>query len=45
MVTTDHYRTSIGVSDIEIDFAGGMAQIVQHLKELGLHRFGFIGGS
>ncbi len=45
VVTTDHYRTSVGVSDIEIDFAGGMVQIVQHLKELGHIQVGFIGGS
>jgi DNA-binding LacI/PurR family transcriptional regulator len=45
VVTTDHYRTSVGVSDIEIDFSGGMAQLLQHLKGLGHTQVGFIGGS
>ena len=45
VVTTDHYRTAPGTSDIVVDFAGGMAQIVQHLKELGHTHLGFIGGT
>lgn len=45
VVTTDHYRTACGISDIVIDFASGMAQLVAHLKELGHRRVGFIGGS
>lgn len=45
VVTTDHYRTGPGISDIVIDFAGGMAQIVGHLKSLGHSRIGFIGGT
>ena len=45
VVTTDHYRTAPGLSDIVIDFPGGMAQMVAHLKELGHTRLGFIGGT
>jgi len=45
VVTTDHYRTACGISDIVVDFAGGMAQMVAHLKELGHRQLGFIGGT
>ena len=45
VVTTDHYRTGAGLSDIVIDFAGGMAQMVAHLKALGHRQVGFIGGT
>lgn len=45
VVTTDHYRTGPGMSDIVVDFAGGMAQVVRHLKELGHRKIGFIGGT
>lgn len=45
VVTTDHYRTGPGMSDIVIDFASGMAQVVAHLKALGHRRLGFIGGT
>jgi DNA-binding LacI/PurR family transcriptional regulator len=45
VVTTDHYRTGCGMSDITIDFAGGMMQMVAHLKDLGHRNLGFIGGS
>ena len=45
VVTTDHYRIGPGTSDIVIDFASGMAQIVAHLKELGHRQVGFIGGT
>ncbi|MGA2847621.1 MAG: LacI family DNA-binding transcriptional regulator [Terracidiphilus sp.] len=45
VVTTDHYRTGPGLSDIVVDFAGGMAQMVAHLKELGHTQVGFIGGT
>jgi len=45
VVTTDHYRTACGISDIAIDFAGGIAQLVAHLKQLGHTRLGFIGGT
>ena len=45
VVTTDHYRTGPGISDILVDFPGGMTQIVRHLKELGHAQIGFIGGS
>jgi LacI family transcriptional regulator len=45
VVTTDHYRTGPGMSDIIVDFSGGMAQLVAHLKELGHRQVGFIGGT
>ena len=45
VVTTDHYRIGSGLSDIVIDFAGGMAQMVAHLKGLGHTQVGFIGGT
>ncbi len=45
VVTTDHYRIAPGMSDIVVDFAGGMAQIVAHLKALGHRQLGFIGGT
>ncbi len=45
VVTTDHYRTAPGISDIVIDFAGGMSQLVAHLKSLGHRSMGFIGGT
>ena len=45
VVTTDHYRTAPGISDIVIDFAGGMSQLVVHLKNLGHRKMGLIGGT
>lgn len=45
VVTTDHYRTGPGISDIVVDFPGGMAQVVRHLKDLGHRNVGFIGGT
>lgn len=45
VVTTDHYRVGPGISDIVVDFPGGMAQVVQHLKSLGHRQVGFIGGT
>jgi len=45
VVTTDHYRIACGISDIVIDFNGGMAQMVSHLKSLGHRELGFIGGT
>jgi LacI family transcriptional regulator len=33
------------MSDIVVDFAGGMAQLVAHLKSLGHRNLGFIGGT
>lgn len=45
VVTTDHYRTGPGMSDIVVDFAGGMAQLIAHLKSLGHRKVGFIGGT
>lgn len=45
VVTTDHYRTASGISDITIDFADGMMQAVEHLRKLGHRQVGFIGGT
>ena len=45
VVTTDHYRTSAGMSDIVVDFSDGMTQLVSHLKSLGHRNLGFIGGT
>jgi LacI family transcriptional regulator len=45
VVTTDHHRTALGMSDIVVNFRDGMAQIVGHLKELGHQNIGFIGGN
>ena len=45
VVTTDHYRTAPGMSDIVVDFPDGMAKIVSHLKSLGHRHLGFIGGT
>jgi len=45
VVTADHYRTARGVSDILVDFAPGMSQLVAHLKDLGHRQVGFIGGT
>jgi DNA-binding LacI/PurR family transcriptional regulator len=45
VVTTDHYRTAPGMSDIVVDFRGGMAELIRHLKNLGHERIGFIGGT
>ena len=45
VVTTDHYHTANGLSDIVVDFADGMAQMVAHLKGLGHRQVGFIGGT
>ncbi len=45
VVTTDHYRSGPGISDIVVDFANGMAQLIRHLKSLGHRRVGFIGGT
>ena len=45
VVTADHYRIGRGHSDIAVDFAGGKAQLIAHLKELGHRNVGFIGGT
>lgn len=45
VVTTDHYRTAPGMSDIVVDFPDGMAKLVAHLKSLGHRDLGFIGGT
>ena len=45
VVTTDHYRTGPGMSDIVVDFASGMKKLIAHLKSLGHRKLGFIGGT
>ena len=45
LVTIDRRRAGIGISDVAIDFEGGLAQAVQHLCELGHKRIAFVGGS
>lgn len=45
VVTTDHYRTAPGMSDIAVDFRDGMSQLICHLKKLGHRQIGFIGGT
>jgi LacI family transcriptional regulator len=45
VVTADHYRISRGISDVLVDFAPGMSQLVAHLKQLGHKQVGFIGGT
>jgi DNA-binding LacI/PurR family transcriptional regulator len=45
VVTTDHYRTAPGMSDILVDFHAGMAELIRHLKQLGHRQIGFIGGT
>jgi len=44
VVTTNHHHIANGLSDIMIDLAGGTAQMIAHLKELGHRHVGFIGG-
>jgi LacI family transcriptional regulator len=45
VVTTDHCRTAPGMSDIVVDFRGGMSQLISHLRDLGHQNVGFIGGT
>jgi DNA-binding LacI/PurR family transcriptional regulator len=45
VVTTDHHRTALGISDIVVNFRDGMTQILGHLKSLGHQNIGFIGGN
>ena len=45
VVTADRYRTDVGISDIVVDFAAGMKELMVHLHELGHRTVGFIGGS
>ena len=45
VVTTDHYRTAPGISDIVVDFRSGMAELIRHLSDLGHRNIGFIGGT
>jgi LacI family transcriptional regulator len=43
-VTTNNQHIGNGLSDIMIDLAGGITQMIAHLKELGHRHVGFIGG-
>ncbi len=45
IVTIDRNRAQPGSGDVAIDFDEGYRQAVQHLKELGHKRIGFIGGN
>ncbi len=45
VVTTDHYRVGPGLSDIAVDFQGGMAKVADHLHALGHGHVGYIGGN
>ena len=45
LVTVDRLRAGIGISDVAIDFDGGLAQAVQHLCGLGHKRIAFVGGT
>ncbi|MGA2808090.1 MAG: LacI family DNA-binding transcriptional regulator [Terracidiphilus sp.] len=44
VVTANRQGVANGLSDIMIDLANGMTQVIAHLKELGHRRVGFIGG-
>ena len=45
LVTMDRRIVSRGLSDVSIDFAGGMRQAVKHLKQLRHRKIAYIGGS
>jgi len=45
IVTVDRGRAQPGSGDVAIDFDDGYRQAVQHLKDLGHMRIGFIGGN
>jgi LacI family transcriptional regulator len=45
IVTVDRRRAEKGSGDVAIDFEDGFRQAVLHLRDLGHHRIGFIGGS
>ncbi len=45
IVTVDRRSVQNGCSDVAIDFEGGFLQGVQHLRELGHKRIGYIGGT
>lgn len=44
LVTVDRRAVQVGCSDVSIDFEGGFLQAVEHLRDLGHKRLGFIGG-
>jgi DNA-binding LacI/PurR family transcriptional regulator len=45
LVTVDRRSVQNGCSDVAIDFEGGFLQGVQHLRQLGHKRIGYIGGT
>jgi len=45
LVTMDRLLLAPGLSDVAIDYASGMNQAVQHLKQLRHRKIGYIGGS
>ncbi len=45
IVTVDRRSVRAGCSDVAIDFEHGYLQAVQHLRELGHKRLGYIGGT
>ena len=45
LVTVDRRSVPAGCSDVAINFESGFAQAVQHLREMGHKRLGYIGGT
>ncbi|RXS96803.1 LacI family transcriptional regulator [Silvibacterium dinghuense] len=45
VVTADLQKTAVGVSDVAIGFAQGMAEAVRYLHGLGHREIGFVGGN
>lgn len=45
LVTVDRRTVQIGCSDVSIDYERGFVEAVQHLKDLGHQRIGYIGGT
>lgn len=45
VVTSDRRKIADGLSDVSIDFEGGLQQAVHYLKQLGHSEIGFIGGT
>ena len=45
VVTVDRRVAQQGVTDVAIDFEGGLLSAVAHLRELGHTRIGFVGGT
>ncbi len=45
LVTMDRRLVGQGLSDVSVNYATGLSQAVEHLKELGHRKIGYIGGS